>query len=430
MDLLKEFKIRSKSLQEKKRPFLLALSGGMDSMCLADLCTKTDIPFEVAHCNFGLRGDESNGDESFVREFCDEHGLKLRLKRFDLIEQSNIQEQARDLRYDWFYTLIEAQGLAGILTAHHADDQLETFFINLLRGSGMKGLAGMKLKGTKIFRPLLFARRTDIEEYVEQKKIQFRTDSSNASDKYLRNMIRHKLVPLVEEMRSGSSDAMLKSIENIRAQMKDLESYYRSLEIKYVTRSETEIRINRSGLDKTGSGFLEFLLAPLGFSRDAFIKIAVLEDESTGKQFRSATHLLTFDRDELIVSIISFSDHAEIQINENDLSIMEPIGLEFQVLSEREPITSGGSEQFDLELIEYPLTVRKWKEGDRFVPLGMNGSKLISDQLIDIKMPRNKKDEIFVLCSGDNIMWVIGVRISNEFKLNDSTKAVLKIKML
>jgi len=430
-DLLMEFKNRVLgTLLVPEKEYLLAISGGMDSMCLADILQKTHIPFEVAHCNFGLRGDESNGDEAFVWDYCTEHGLKFYVKRFELKDQSNIQERARELRYKWFQELKVERGLTEILVAHHADDQLETFFINLLRGSGMKGLAGMQNISANITRPLLFARRPEIEEYVERNNVQFRTDSSNASNKYLRNRVRHELVPLLEEMRGGSGHAMLKSMENVRAQMMDLGTYYKDLELRFVTRSTNKIIVERAVIDITSSGFIEYLIAPLGFSRDTFIKVGALGDKCVGKQFRSSTHVLTVDREKLIISAISNSDHEEFMINEKETQITEPIVLEFQVLSDRESSISYGSEQFDLEKVKYPLVLRKWKDGDRIIPLGMQGSKLVSDLLIDIKMPRNKKDETYVLCSNKRIMWVLGVRISEEFKLSNTTGAVLKISMV
>ena len=434
MDLIKEFENRIVgTVLHPDQQYLLAVSGGMDSMCLANILQKTNIPFEVAHCNFGLRAEESDGDESFVRDHCDVQGLQIHVKHFEIKEGRNIQEKARDLRYNWFRELLNERGLAGIITAHHADDGLETFFINLLRGSGLKGLSGMDYIQGDIFRPLLFAGKVDIEAYVKRNDIEYRSDSSNQSDKYLRNRIRHELLPLTEQIRPGVKEVLKKDQENFRIQLKDLEAYYELLAERCVVKVGEQILINKSelGILEQCSGFLEYVLEPLGFSRDSVLRISNLQQLKIGKQFHSSSHLLTVDREALIITPKKAVDQNEMLIQEQDTIIDRPIPLEIKVLEKPEQFTQNEKiAQFDLAKVSFPLTLRMWREGDRLVPLGMTGSKLVSDLLINIKMPRNEKEKTFVLCSDDKIMWVLGVRISEVFKVNKSTNKVLHIHMV
>lgn len=434
MDLLKEFESRIFGVvMDVNKAYLLAVSGGMDSMCLLNILHKANLSFEVAHCNFGLRGKECEGDEELVSEYCRSQGVQFHVKHFDLKGESNIQMKARELRYTWFQEIMDQRGLSGIITAHHNDDDLETFFINLLRGTGLKGLSGMDFIKGDIIRPLLFANSADIEAYVEQNKIEYRTDSSNISDKYLRNRVRHELLPLIEKIRPGSKEVLKRDQENIRIQLKDLERYYGSLRERIVSVEGEQVLINKNKLGSidNSSGFLEFILGPLKFTRAAIMKISCWHELKIGKQFFTTTHVLTVDREALIIAPLKREEQIVVHIQEQDLSIDEPIAIQFKVFDKLRQFSQDETiAQFDLGKVEFPVLLRNWRQGDRFIPLGMTGSKLVSDLLIDNKMPRNEKEKTFVLCSGDKIMWVLGVRISEEFKVSDDTNKVWHCKMV
>lgn len=428
-DLFQDFKKRTADLLAKRGTYLLALSGGMDSICLAHLLLRSGVAFEAAHCNYGLRGAESEGDETFVREFCEVHNVFLHVKATPLEGQSNIQARARDLRYSWFRELLKERNLNGICTAHHADDNIENLFIALVRGTGLKGLAGMWPAKGDVFRPLLFARRADIEGYIIGNGLKHREDSSNASNKYLRNRVRHEVLPLLEEMRAGSAEKLIHDQVVLRQQLLDLENYYATLEAQCVQKDDDHFRIDLEALKTMSepSGFMHHLLQPLGFSTDNIQKVLTA---SVGSVFNGTQHQLNVDRNVLLVGPVSPTDQSPVYIDSGQQQVEAPVRLAIQELDTPEPFSNDPrTAQFDLSKLTFPLELRTWQAGDKIQPLGMSGHKLVSDLLIDEKVPLTEKGEIKVLCSANEVVWVLGLRISERFKVEASTKKVLLIGM-
>lgn len=428
MDLLSEFQTRAADLLPDEGTLLLALSGGADSVCLAHLLLRSGIDFEAAHCNYGLRGAESDEDEAFVRVLCAEHQIQLHVKAMPLEGESNIQARARKARYAWFRQLVAERNLAGICTAHHADDNLENLFIALLRGSGLKGLAGMWPVKGDVYHPLLFARRAEVEGYLKAQQLDFREDSSNASTKYLRNRVRHELLPLLEDMRQGAAENLIRDQRILRDQLQDLEEHYEILKMQCVVkdgdRSRIDLKVSRT--TPGHKGFLHFLLQPYGFTSDNIQKALTA---AVGSVFFASGHQLYVDREQLLVQPVEDTVYDTVLIERGQQNVQGPVFLEIEELTTAQPFSShANTAQFDLSKLEFPLELRPWRHGDRIQPLGMEGSKLVSDLLIDEKMPLNEKEKVLVLCSGSQLIWVLGLRISERSKVQEGTKRVLLVR--
>ena len=438
------------------KKLILALSGGIDSMVLADMLLQAKASFVVAHCNFHLRGEESDGDEQFVRDYAANHGLTLYVKHFETEVYAkdhgiSIEMAARELRYAWFEELRQKLGYDYIAVAHHADDQLETFFINLLRGAGIRGLKGMQPVNGHIIRPLLDVSRAEIQHYAEEHHLQWREDHTNAETLYLRNKIRHELLPVIDGISKEGRASILKSMSHLALE----NELYRELvteklaSLGVIAREERPKQSNLSGL---GSGQVRLLrcarndvpddsLSPLtfhlspfrfqllfewlrdyGFNSDQvhFIHEA-LNNGQPGTSFFSPTHRVTIERDGLELTPIC---------QQNDT----PFELSYQQIEKDAGFAIDKSPQIaqlDYDKLTLPLQLRKWQAGDRFHPLGMKGSKLLSDFFVDQKMTTRQKEECRVLVTANNeIVWVVGKRVDDRFKVTDKTKTVLIVRMM
>jgi len=421
------------SLYKKKT--YLAVSGGIDSMAMAHLFHKLELDFELLHCNFQLRADESDQDEIFVREIAERYSVKVHVKRFDTEKEAtdknfSIQMAARSLRYEWFEKIANEENVPYVAIAHNKNDNVETFFINLLRGTGLEGLTGISDVRGIFIRPLLFASREDIQQYVNAFEVSFREDSSNQSDKYSRNYIRHHIIPGFEELNSSFIDKMNENMERLSNTNKLLTQHVD--EVKYEVTKEANgiIKININRLNKLSSrlDYLYFLLKPLGFSWDQTERI-VTAFSQPGKQFFSASHRLLIDREDLLVKMIDTTEVEGI-ILESEIKLMLPIKLD---VSRHEMINISIDKNpnvafLDADQAVFPLVLRKWEKGDFFYPLGMNSPKKLSDFFIDKKLSIFDKENTFVLESNNKIIWVVGHRIDNRFKINEQTKKVLKIE--
>ena len=396
---------------------VLALSGGIDSMVLADLLLKMKADFMVAHCNFHPRGEESDGDEKFVRDFAERNGIQCFVKHFDTgqyaAEQGiSIEMAARDLRYAWFEEMRQQLGYDKIAVAHHADDQAETFFINLLRGAGLNGLKGMKPQNGAIIRPLLWASREQIRQYVLENQIQWREDHTNAETIYLRNKIRNQLLPIFDELHPEARQGLYKSLEHLASE----NELYRELlkgKLSQVVKQDGDVQTFNFQLSTLNFQLLFEWLRQYGFNTDQCHFI-----------------LLVIGRNELQLSEIKPIEDGEIQIEKGEEEIISPIHLRFARFERKSDFVIDKSPNvalLDADKIAFPLTLRHWQHGDRFHPLGMKGSKLLSDFFVDQKFTEAQKRSAFLLVSADNqILWVVGLRIDDRFKVTMETKSVFQ----
>jgi len=431
--------IDQKNLFSDQDPILLGVSGGLDSMVMTDLFEKAGYTIGIAHCNFSLRGKESDGDEHFVHNYADGKKIPFYSKRFDTKKfaasnSTSIQMAARDLRLNWFREISIQEGYKYFATAHHLDDQIETFFINLLRGTGIAGLHGILPKSGKLIHPLMFAGRNEISQYAEKHNLKYREDSSNKKTDYIRNKIRHKVIPELEKIKPGFSNILSNDILHIRS----VENIFRR-HLKETWQSISALDKNRTKIDleqlkrlpELETYLFEFLV-PFGFNTSDAAQIVASLDTVSGKQFFSKSHRLILDRDHILIeeNKNSVHDQEEFLILFNKKKIEIPVILNIKTLS-RTPgfqiLTDPYIAQLDADKIEFPLKIRKWQKADRFFPLGMKGKKLLSDFFTDQKFSLIQKEECWLLLSGNNILWIIGHRMDNRFKIADSTRNILEI---
>ena len=429
---------------------ILALSGGIDSMVLADLLLKAKVEFVAAHCNFHLRGHESDGDDWFVRKFAENCGIQCFVKHFETEKYAakygiSIEMAARDLRYVWFEQLRQQLGYDKIAVAHHADDQAETFFINLLRGAGLNGLKGMKPQNGVVIRPLLWASREQIRKYAVENHIVWREDHTNVESVYLRNRIRNQLLPVFDELQPKARHGLYKSLEHLSAE----NELYRTLlneKLEQIVERDGEIqRLPYSAISpstvgpSTGSGTFAFTfqllfewLRQYGFNTDQCHFIYDAIGTGVGNQYNSPTHCLVIGRNDLQLSEIKTVEDEEIQIGVGEETINFPIHLCFSKLEKTSDFIIDKSPevaQLDFDKLKFPLTMRHWQHGDRFHPLGMKGSKLLSDFFVDQKFTEWEKHNVWLLVSADgDILWVVGYRIDDEFKIGIDTKTVFECR--
>ena len=422
---------------------LLTVSGGVDSVVMCNLFHKAGIKFGIAHCNFNLRGEESNDDEKFVEKLAKKYkvpfyGVLFFTQQHAERNKISVQMAARELRYNWFEEIRQKDGYTYIATAHHQDDSIETFFINVIRGTGIAGLHGILPKQGNIIRPLLFATKNEIIEYAAKEKIKYREDSSNASDKYMRNKIRHSIIPVLRELNpkiDSSISTLIKRVQDVEAIYK-IEIEKQRLDI--LSQKEGSICISIEKLKKLNpiSSYLYGLLSPFNFNESQIEEIINCLDKESGKQFYSDTHRLIRDRKDLIIDCFTKSivenSHLPPPINYNTASIdSEDFTISFEIKNREPNINKSlATATLDFDKLVFPLELRKWKQGDTFYPFGMKGKKKLSDYFIDNKVPLNKKENTWLLTSDGKIVWVVGMRIDNRFKITKGTKRIYFVELL
>jgi tRNA(Ile)-lysidine synthase len=431
--------IRSESLFSKNQRLLVAVSGGVDSIVLARLCRSAGYDIEIAHCNFQLRGEESLRDEEYTAQFAGMINIPFHCRRFDTYafareRNISVQEAARELRYSFFREVAQNQKLDRILTAHHADDNVETMLMNLFKGTGIAGIRGILPLSGNIARPLLFVTRAEIEAYATVHGIGFVEDGSNLTDKYTRNYFRITLIPELEKMYPGAIGNIRESLSLFR----EAEMLYReAVDAKIanlVTRVVNEIHIPVEKLRMVIPlrTVLFELLSPVGFSPSQLHDVIRLMDADTGKYISSATHRLIKNRNWFI--LVRKEDTAfSVYVAERDTEkIQLPIGT---ITASTVPNTADFIAdtntlvaQIDLNQVEFPLTVRRWKEGDYFYPLGMLKKKKIARFLIDRKLSKTEKEKTMVVLSGDRIIWVVGQRIDERVRIRPSSRMIYVMK--
>ena len=421
--------------QSKANKVLLALSGGKDSMALFHLLKQSEIYFEAAHCNFKLRKEESNQDELFVRNYCEQQGVKIHVAAFDTknIAASNktsIQETARALRYEWFNKLLAKHRLDYMATAHHHNDNIETFLINFSRGTGIQGLTGIPVVRDNIIRPISPFTTEEIHAYIRKHAIPYREDSSNSENKYQRNFIRNKIIPLFEENTPEFLNNTKSTLSYLQDAREVCQTKIEEFKAQAVEEKEGDLLISLSKLKQfTPTRFyLHHLLAPFGFSHDNINRLSQPDQLSTGKKFESETHLIYRDRKALVVTS---KIHTQIdeQVDSNTTQLKTEFGtIRFKRKEEIEISKNPAICMLDFNKLTFPLRVRTWSFGDRFSPLGMKGEKKISDLFIDEKIPIHEKQRKLILeSSNGKIACIIGMRISEDFKITEKTTAVFEI---
>lgn len=430
--------IKEKALFAPSQRLLLTVSGGIDSIVLIELCHQAGLNFGIAHCNFQLRGDESDGDEQFVQQLALDYKVDFYVQKFETAlyaQQHGISTQmaARNLRYEWFEKLRSAHHYDYVLTAHHQDDLLETVLLNLTRGTGLAGLHGILPKNGFLIRPLLFATRKDIEAFVQKHQLSWREDSSNATNDYLRNRLRHEVVPVLQAMNPKVASSVAELAERISAIEQILKESIEETAKQFIQEKQGALWIAYAPFGAFSSPIerLSFWLAKYGFNYQQVKNIWKNQGVSVGKQFFSATHILIADRDHWIITPTAEEQPLQYLLQENEQEKRYPNGqLEWQYMEaadHQELENKPNVVYLDASLLQFPLVLRPWKTGDWFCPLGMNGKrKKISDFLIDHKVPRHQKKQVYVLTSDDKIIWLIGFRADDRFKITLYTKKYVK----
>ena len=433
--------INKHNLVQPSQKMLLAVSGGMDSVVMCDLFSKAKINFVIAHCNFGLRGEESNEDEMFVKKLSIKYKVPFAVTTFqtaDFAETEKISTQmaARILRYEWFEKIRHEQNCDYIATAHHQNDVLETVLLNLTKGTGIAGLHGIRLKNGRIIRPLLFAEKEIIFDYVVENQIIWREDSSNESNKYQRNLIRNEVVPLLKQINPNLENTIQHTVERIAA-VEDIFEQEIEMLRKQITWSDSQaVFVNYKAIQTLSQPVIKLseLLKPYHFTYQQSQNIFEAFDKESGKIFLSPTHTLVKDRTELVITQKNLQSFVSQVITADDEALVFDnlrliIGKSFERMEDFITPPAKKIACLDADKVRFPLQLRKWKEGDWFCPLGMNKKKLISDFLIDKKVPLNLKKEIFLLTSNGSVVWVMGMRIDDRFKVTDKTEKVILLKI-
>lgn len=421
-------------LQSKN--LLIACSGGMDSIVLMHLMYELNFSITLAHCNFQLRDKESDLDEKFVLDQGKKFNLPVLTKHFETkinAQKGNksIQMAARDLRYHWFEELIQNNDFDFLLTAHHADDSLETFLINLSRGTGLDGLTGIPVINNKVIRPLLPLTRKQLENYAKQNKLIWREDKSNIETKYLRNKLRHNIIPLLKELNPNFMNSFVGTVENLKGSQQIIKETVHKLKKEIIENNENIIKINISKINRLANPkvYLFELLKEYGFAE--WNDIANLLNAQSGKRIYSSRYRLLKDRSELYLSKITVkTENKEFKIEE---SRIEFSNKHFRLKLEKSEKLSFDDNikriiYIDKALLKFPLIVRKWEKGDYFYPIGMQGRKKLSKFFKDEKLSIIDKEETWLLCSANNdIIWIIEKRLDNRFKITNDTTEILKI---
>ena len=409
-------------------------------MVLMSLCVNSGYNVGVAHCNFGLRGQESDEDEILVQERARKYGIECYNKRFDTVSEmertgESMEMAARRLRYTWFAELSEKHGYTVIAVAHHIDDSIETFFINLLRGTGLRGLTGIHKQVGRVVRPLMCATRKEIVEYAMQKHIPYREDSSNKTTKYLRNKIRLGLIPRIREINPRFPFIMHHNIERLTSAQRFIQGAIDNIYKEAVTEQSGVYTLHVDCIaDPTSRDFViyEILSSHFGFKGDVVDGLCkALEQNNSGKKFYSRSNVAYVDRGDIVITSISESDACEISVREgkqraycgNSVLYFEECDVD-SLMTYNVPDNVA---LLDADKVTYPITLRRWKEGDSFTPFGMTGSKKVSDFLIDAKVSMAEKGRQFVLLSDGKIAWLIGRRISDDFRITNKTERVIRI---
>nr|MBP9496309.1 tRNA lysidine(34) synthetase TilS [Bacteroides sp.] len=419
---VKEF-IEKEDLFSKQDKILVALSGGADSVALTRILITLGYHCEAAHCNFELRGEESDRDEDFVRNFCRSlnikcHSIHFETRRYAAQQSISIEMAARELRYNWFSKICEESDCQVVAVAHHKDDSVETMLLNLIRGTGINGLLGIRPKNGNVVRPLLCASRQEVVEYLHRMNQTYVTDSTNLEDEYTRNKIRLNLLPLMEEINPSVKDGLVKT----SSYLNDISKIYQqaikeSIDRIFIT-PEKEISIEKLMNEPAPQALLFEVLSPLGFNSTQVEEVYGSLNGQPGKRFISSQWQVVKDRDLLLIEKVKTA-------NDKPQIIFEEVLLTKEFVIPKDKNTAC----FDANKFKGVISIRKWEKGDYFIPFGMKGKKLVSDFMTDSKFSLLKKEQQWVLSCNDQIAWLIGERTDNRFRIDDSTQKVIIAKL-
>ena len=414
----------------------MAVSGGIDSVVLSELCHQAGYEFAIAHCNFQLRDADSERDETFVRELAGKynvpfHAVKFETKAFASEKRISTQEAARELRYNWFEETRVAEGYQHILTAHHADDNIETVLMNFFRGTGIKGIRGIESKHGWIVRPLLFARRSELERFLAEHTLDYVPDFTNEQDDYTRNYFRNRVIPLIEKSFPGVSENILSNI----TRFKDVELLYQqAIDVhkkKLLGYKGNEVHMPVLKLKKTEPlhSVIYEIIKEYGFSSPQTDEVVGILESESGKYVQSPSHRIIKNRSWLII--------APNEAVESELIVIDAMGdwqfamgnlqIETFPVANLRHSTSNLLANVDAGEIKFPLLLRRWKQGDYFYPLGMKKKKKTVPFFIDQKLSKTDKEKIWVIEMNKKIVWIVGQRIDDRFKITDRTKNVIRI---
>lgn len=422
MKKVKEF-IEKEDLFSKQDKILVALSGGADSVALTRILITLGYHCEAAHCNFELRGEESDRDEDFVRNFCRSlnikcHSIHFETRRYAAQQSISIEMAARELRYNWFSKICEESDCQVVAVAHHKDDSVETMLLNLIRGTGINGLLGIRPKNGNVVRPLLCASRQEVVEYLHRMNQTYVTDSTNLEDEYTRNKIRLNLLPLMEEINPSVKDGLVKT----SSYLNDVSKVYQqaikeSIDRIFIT-PEKEISIEKLMNEPAPQALLFEVLSPLGFNSTQVEEVYGSLNGQPGKRFISSQWQVVKDRDLLLIEKVKTA-------NDKPQIIFEEVLFTKEFVIPKDKNTAC----FDANKFKGVISIRKWEKGDYFIPFGMKGKKLVSDFMTDSKFSLLKKEQQWVLSCNDQIAWLIGERTDNRFRIDDSTQKVIIAKL-
>lgn len=419
---VKEF-IEKEDLFSKQDKILVALSGGADSVALTRILITLGYHCEAAHCNFELRGEESDRDEDFVRNFCRSlnikcHSIHFETRRYAAQQSISIEMAARELRYNWFSKICEESDCQVVAVAHHKDDSVETMLLNLIRGTGINGLLGIRPKNGNVVRPLLCASRQEVVAYLHRMNQTYVTDSTNLEDEYTRNKIRLNLLPLMEEINPSVKDGLVKT----SSYLNDISKVYQqaikeSIDRIFIT-PEKEISIEKLMNEPAPQALLFEVLSPLGFNSTQVEEVYGSLNGQPGKRFISSQWQVVKDRDLLLIEKVKTA-------NDKPQIIFEEVLFTKEFVIPKDKNTAC----FDANKFKGVISIRKWEKGDYFIPFGMKGKKLVSDFMTDSKFSLLKKEQQWVLSCNDQIAWLIGERTDNRFRIDDSTQKVIIAKL-
>ncbi len=474
MQLLQQFRdyITAHRLFTVQQQLLLAVSGGVDSVVLCELCKQAGYPFVIAHCNFGLRGEESMRDEQFVRSLGHKYDVQVLVKQFDTrayaaAHKLSVQEAARELRYSWFREVLGRSGEVGksgspeagdlkseiggrrsegsthdspltthyLATAHHADDNIETMLMHFFRGTGVHGLRGMLPKQDVVVRPLLFARKSELLQFAEQHQLMWVEDSSNATDKYSRNYFRHQVIPMLQQVYPAVENNLLDNLQRFA----DTEVLYQQAVQRHLKKlltirgNEVHIPVLKLRNITPLQAVVYEVIHQYGFTAAQVKEVINLLDSETGKYVQSTTHRIIRNRNWLIIAPQQHAEAATIIVEQGEREIPFANGkLVLQTMHRKKETLPGDKTIgcFDANAICFPLILRRWKQGDYFYPLGMPKKKKVARFLVDQKLSMTDKENVWVLEMDKKIIWIVGMRIDNRFKVTDATRTLLQINLV
>ncbi len=417
---------------------IVGVSGGIDSVALLHLLQRLGVECIVAHCNFHLRAEESDRDEQFVKDVTKQLGLPFYRIDFDTLKYAadnkiSVEMAARELRYEWFESLAKKMDAQAIAVAHHLDDSIETLLMNLIRGTGLRGLTGISARNGLVIRPLLSCTREELFQYVTFHQLAYVEDSTNAQNDYQRNKIRNQLLPLLEEINPSVRQTLYQSLERFSGMYKVYEEFIDSYKKLLMKDENGTIIIDISlilKLPDVTTVLYEFL-SPYGFNAQVVQQVVSHLNDTSGKKFYSSTYRLVKDRQNLILTKRTRDEKISIQIDEGRdiITYPLPLSIHYSDVNNVEINKNKNVLTIDADLVKFPLILRKWEEGDAFVPFGMKGMKKLSDFFIDNKFSLPDKENTWLLVSDEKIVWIVGHRADNRFRVTTETRKVIRISL-